>query len=431
MAGPTRRLLDQTRRRLQAVTLALLVLLVAGIGLSMALTGLGALDAEVDRAVELTATTAIAHLDGELPAPQQSTDEQPPAAADTIVLYLDPAGKLVADPSHVGLSNLPDLAAVAAARSTGRDLRTVRAGGVAVRLLTLPIKGVSDGQAGVIGYLQAGFVLTLHDRQSASLLWSILLTAAIGMLAAAIITWLVTGRALTPIRRSFEAQQRFVADASHELRTPTAIIRSAADVLEREGLISPAGRPLVADIIGESDRMGRLVGDLATLARREDEPLVLQRSSLDMADLARQVARRFQPLAVQRQVHVSVQSPDEAPMTGDVDRLTQLLLILLDNALNHAPAESLVRLDIGRPSPRAVTVTVADQGPGVPAESRETIFEPFARLSGSRRHRSAGSGLGLAIARRIVAAHGGEIAVGASSEGGAEFTVRLPTEGRA
>ncbi len=426
MTGLTKRVLDETRRRLQAITLGLLVLLVAGIGAATAVIGLAQLDADVDRSLEVTATTAIAHLDGELPAPQESSDEQAPAPADTIVLYLDANGALVALPSHVGLAGLPDQAAVAAARATGRDLRTVLAGGVRVRLLTLPITGSQDGQGSVIGYLQAGFVLTLHDEQSATLLWSILVAAVIGLAAAAIITVLVTGRALAPIRRSFEAQQRFVADASHELRTPTAIIRSTADVLEREALVSPAGRPLIGDIISESDRMGRLVGDLSTIASREDQPLVLQRSALDLADLGRQVVRRIQPLAAKRDLQVALSSPEQAPMRGDVDRLTQLLLILLDNALDHAPQGSAVRLDIGRPDASLVTVSVTDQGSGVPPESREVIFEPFARLARGGRRRSGGSGLGLAIARRIVSAHGGEISVGSGPEGGAVFNVRLP-----
>lgn len=430
MTGLGKRVLDQTRRRLQAITLGLLILLVAGIGAATALIGLAQLDADVDKSLEVTATTAVTRLDGELPAPQESGDEQAPAPADTILLYLNTNGDLVALPSHVGLAGLPDKAAVTAARASGRDLRTVVVGGVRVRLLTLPIKGSNDGQGGVIGYLQAGFVLTLHDEQSATLLWSILVAAVIGLAAATVITILVTGRALAPIRRSFEAQQRFVADASHELRTPTAIIRSTADLLEREDLVAPAGRPLIGDIISESDRMGRLVGDLSTIASREDEPLALQRSDLDLAALSRDVIRRIQPRATKREIRVALSSPERAPIRADADRITQLLLILLDNALEHAPVGSVVRLDLARPDASTMTIRVSDQGSGVPPESRELIFEPFARLSRGGRRRPGGSGLGLAIARRIVTAHGGEIGVGSGPEGGAVFTVRLPVEAR-
>lgn len=430
MTGLGKRVLDQTRRRLQAITLGLLILLVAGISAATALIGLAQLDVDVDKSLEVTASAAVTRLDGELPVPQESGDEQAPAPADTILLYLDTKGALVALPSHVGLAGLPDKDAVAAARSAGRDLRTVVVGGVRVRLLTLPITGSNDAQGGVVGYLQAGFVLTLHDEQSATLRWSILVAAAIGLAAATIITILVTGRALAPIRRSFEAQQRFVADASHELRTPTAIIRSTADLLEREGLVTPAGRPLVGDIISESDRMGRLVGDLSTIASREDEPLALQRSDIDLAALSRDVVRRIQPLAARREIEVALASPERAPMRADADRITQLLLILLDNALEHAPAGSVVRLEVARPDASTMTVRVSDQGSGVPPESRELIFEPFARLSRGGRRRLGGSGLGLAIARRIITAHGGEIGVGSGPEGGAVFSVRLPVGAR-
>jgi signal transduction histidine kinase len=130
-------------------------------------------------------------------------------------------------------------------------------------------------------------------------------------------------------------------------------------------------------------------------------------------------------------VEVALSAPERAPLRGDADRLTQLLLILLDNALEHAPAGSVVSLEIARADASTLTVSVTDQGSGVPPESRELIFEPFARLPRGGRRRPGGSGLGLAIARRIVAAHGGEISVGSGPDGGAMFTVRIPAGARA
>ena len=139
-----------------------------------------------------------------------------PAASDTFLFYLDPGGTVVADPSRVALAGLPDQAAVAVTRSVGRDLRTVEAGGVSVRLLTVPIIAHDGGT--VAGYLQAGYVLTLHNRESESLVAATALVCLVGLLGAAFVTLLVTGRALAPIRRSFEAQRRFVM-MPHELRT--------------------------------------------------------------------------------------------------------------------------------------------------------------------------------------------------------------------
>lgn len=110
---------------------------------------------------------------------------------------------------------------------------------------------------------------------------------------------------------------------------------------------------------------------------------------------------------------------------GDHDRLTQLLVILIDNAIDHSPLGSTVSVSV-RAVDRRVELSVIDQGPGVPAIDRERVFEPFIRLPGLRRDRTSGTGLGLSIAQRIVAAHRGEIAVGDADGGGARFVVSLP-----
>ena len=112
-------------------------------------------------------------------------------------------------------------------------------------------------------------------------------------------------------------------------------------------------------------------------------------------------------------------------MAGDRDRLTQLVLILIDNALDHAPPGTTVRVAV-RPSDRRVELTVSDEGPGIPPAERDRVFEPFTRLPGVRRDRAGGTGLGLAIAQRIVAAHDGSIAVDDAPGGGARFVVSLP-----
>ncbi|MGZ3631361.1 MAG: sensor histidine kinase [Candidatus Limnocylindrales bacterium] len=428
MATTTERLLVATRRRLFLVTFGLVALLVVSIGVVTAVAGLRALDADVDRALEASAAAGVARAEGGLPAPSEGGEtEEAPAAADTFLLYLDAGGKLVANPSGVALSGLPDEAAVAATAANGRDLRTVDAGGVPVRLLTLPVTGSEEGGAtsSTVGYVQAGFVLTLHDRQSASLVGTIALVALLGLAGAALVTLFVTGRALVPIRRSFEAQRRFVADASHELRTPAALIRANAEVLEREALVGAEGRPLVEDIVGEADRLGRLVGDLLTLASSDATPLVVEHRPVDLAEIARETVRRTAAFAAGRELRLELVPAEPAPVLGDADRLMQLLLILVDNALDHSPAGGTVTLEVERAA-GVVELRVTDEGPGVPAAERERIFEPFASLAGAARDRSGGSGLGLAIARRIAVAHDGRIAVSDGPHGGARFSVTLP-----
>lgn len=338
---------------------------------------------------------------------------------------------MVSNPSRVslpGLQGLPDESALRAAQASGRDLRTVDAGGTEVRLLTVPIEPEQGGSP--IGFVQGGFVLILHDEQSRSIVAAILLVAAIGLIGAAIVTLIVTGRALVPIRRSFEAQRRFVADASHELRTPAALIRANAEVMEREELISDDGRPLVTDIITEADRLGRLVGDLLQLAASDTTGIVIEPRPVDLGAIAADTVRQAEALASAREVRLAMQASTPAPavVNGDPDRLVQLLLILLDNAFDHSPSGGSVTLDVRRIG-QNVELTVADEGPGVPLSERERIFEPFHRSPGVRRDRAGGTGLGLAIARRIVTAHRGAIHVAEATGGGAAFVVTIPTVG--
>ena len=301
------------------------------------------------------------------------------------------------------------------------DIRTVAADGVKVRVLTMPV--VHDGVPA--GFVQGGFDLTLHDRQAQSLVLAVLAVGALGLVAAAAIAYVVTGRALVPIREGFEAQRRFVADASHELRTPAALIRANAEVLEREGLVTGDGSALVSDIIGEADRLGGLVGDLLQLAAWDETTLTLSPVALDVASLAADTVRGATALAAERRVGLKVDVTGPAAAVADRDRLTQLLLILVDNAIDHSPAGETVTVRVRQDGGRVV-LDVDDRGPGIPPEERERIFEPFTRLSGTTRHGSGGTGLGLAIARRIVDAHGGTIRAGSPAGGGARFTVTLP-----
>jgi signal transduction histidine kinase len=428
MTDPTARLLATTRRRLFIVTLGLVALLVVGIGAASAIVALRALDADVDRALALSVEGAVATLGEEIPSDDEAHehDEGILASADTFLLVLDRSGEVVSNPSGVDVEGLPDAAAVAAADAHGRDLRTVQVGGTDVRLLTVPIEAEHDSGTPA-GYVQGGFVLTLHDEQSRSIVAAVLLVGVVGLLGAAVVTLIVTGRALVPIRRSFAAQRRFVADASHELRTPAALIRANAEVMEREGLVADEGAPLVNDIITEADRLGRLVGDLLQLASTDAHGLTIEPHPLDLAAVATETVRQSAALAADRGAVLAMggSTPGPAIVTGDRDRLIQLVLILLDNAFDHSPPGGTVTVDVHASGP-SVHLTVADEGPGIPPTERERIFEPFTRLPGVRRERAGGTGLGLAIARRIATAHHGTIHATDAPSGGAVFVVTLP-----
>ena len=422
-ADPTSRLIAATGRRLYVASLLLVAALVVAIGVVTAVAATRALDSEVDRALSSTAEAALARLDGELPARQETpeADEAPAGSADTFVLDLDPRGAIVANANRVALPGLPVVDAIAGAPGPGGDVRTVRLGGVSVRLLTLPI---GDPRAPV-GYVQVGLVLTLHDAQSASLVMSIVLVGVVGLLGAALVTLLVTRSALAPIRRTFDAQLRFVAEASHELWTPAAIIHSSAEVLDRESLVTPEGRPLVEDIVAESNRLGRMVGDLLTLSSTGTQELVLEHELVELGEIAAAAARRAEPLADGRDVTIRVDAAGPTVVDGDRDRLLQVVLILVDNAIEHTPAGTRVEIAVGKRGSVA-ELTVTDAGTGIPAADRERIFEPFARLEGGPPRQRGGAGLGLAIARQLAAAHGGAIVATAGPGGGARFVLTVP-----
>jgi signal transduction histidine kinase len=418
---PTERLLGRTRRRLLLVTFALVATLVVGVGGVTAVAGLAALDDDVDRSLAGAVAAAVAHSPGESSGEGSEVDDVEPASADTFVLYLDETGAVVSNPSRIKLAGLPVGAALTPLTAGAtEDWRTVTAGGLSVRLLTVPV-AVSEGST---RFVQGGFVLTLHDLQSRSLVAIIAATAAAGLLAAAIVTALLTRRALAPIRQSIEAQRRFVADASHELRTPAAIIRASAEVLQREGHVDAAGAPLAADIVEESARLGRLVAELLTLASADARGLALQRERLDLAALAGDTVRATSALAAEHDVRLTVAAPAAVLIDGDRDRLTQLLVVLLDNAIGHSPSGAAVEVNVEARGSSAV-LAVRDHGPGVPEADRARIFEPFMRSAAARQRGAGGSGLGLAIARSIAVAHGGQIDVEDAAGGGARFVMTL------
>jgi signal transduction histidine kinase len=432
-ADPHERLLARTRRRLAILILVLVGTLVVAIGAAIALTAVRVLDDEADRALQASSSAFVGRLEGAIGgggsgggSDGESSDdepsERPPAESDTYHLVLGPDGGLVSNPGRVPLADLPDEDAVASARTNGSDLRTVSEGGIRVRLLTVPV--TNDGST--VGYVQSGYVLTLQDRQIQTIVLTVVIVGLLGLLGAAVVTIVVVGRALVPIRAAFDTERRFVADASHEIRTPAAIIRASAEVLDREDLVTDEGRPLVADMVAEADRLGRLVDDMLALDASDRGTLVLVRQPVDLVALGADTAARARPLAIERGVALEAPPPaTPVVVEGDPDRLIQAILVLLDNASRHTPAGTTVRASVVRAGPMGV-LRVDDEGSGIPPEAREEIFEPFARLPGEKASSGSGSGLGLAIARRLAVLHGGTLSVTDAPGGGARFELAIP-----
>ncbi len=354
-----------------------------------------------------------------------------------------------------------------------------------VRVMTVPIAVTTDQGDQRVGFLQIAAPLTEVQESLRQLGTLMALGGAIGVLAAAFVGAFLARKALEPIARitqtaseiagggdmqrrittpgppdevgrltetfnvmldrlegTFKAQQRFTADISHELRTPLTTIRGNIDLLQRMG---GADKASIDAIRSEADRMIRLVGDLLLLAQA-DAGLPIHREPIAIDQLASEVVRQVQ--VISGGVKVSLQSEVAGPLCvdGDPDRLRQLLLNLIDNAIKYTPSGGEVKVEVARENASA-RVAVSDNGPGIPPEHLQPgpngvplIFERFYRVEKSRTRAASsngngrsgsGTGLGLSIAYWIAQAHAGRIEVHSEAGSGTTMTVWLPLEAKA
>mgnify|MGYP001377342541 FL=1 len=347
-----------------------------------------------------------------------------------------------------------------AARTPG--YRSTTSDSVPVRVLTIPLK-TARGSAGA---LQLGISLSLLFAVQNDLVTIVIITSLGAMLITAVATWLITGRALRPLstvtrvatqitraddlsRRiplteplddefrnlinSFNAtlerletlftfQRRFIADVSHELRTPLTVIKGNAALMRKLG---EADEESLAGIESEVDRLTRLVGDLLLLAQAEQGQLPLDPQKMSLDTLLVEVQHQLGTLAGDK-VRVVLEHLEQVEMSGDRDRLKQVILNLAANAVQYSPQGGEVRLSLHLINQQA-RLTIRDTGPGIPSDDLPHIFERFYRGEKSRtRGKQSGFGLGLSIAYWIVRAHGGHIEVSSQEGKGSTFVVWLP-----
>jgi two-component system OmpR family sensor kinase len=227
---------------------------------------------------------------------------------------------------------------------------------------------------------------------------------------------------------TLEAQRRFVADASHEIRTPLTSLEGLSEML----LIgADRGDPRIVQrtlrsMHGELGRLRRLVADLLTLSRL-DSATPMPLAPVDACALLSEVAEQMAPVAERKGVRLSVECAECLKVSADADRLKQVVLNLVDNAIRYTPQDGVVHLSGARGlSPTQVSLQVQDQGPGIPPADLPHIFDRFYRSDTSRTRDTGNAGLGLAIARAIVDAHNGAITAQSTPGEGASFTVVLP-----
>jgi two-component system, OmpR family, phosphate regulon sensor histidine kinase PhoR len=329
-------------------------------------------------------------------------------ALDDGVLLLDGAGRLLlANPAARSWFGLPD------------DLRP---GQPAQRVLGVPqVSGLAEQAAQARAPMVGTCTLVFPERRT------------LAMRAFPLADRGPTGRivvTLTDItqRRRLEVLRRdFVANASHELKTPVAAVRALAETLLTALPEDPeAGRRFAERIDREAERLDVLARDLLDLSRVERGTLDVE--PVDLVGLAKEVAGGYGDLAEERRVRLRTELQPHVSVRGDRAQLGLLLSNLLDNALRYTPAKGSVCIRLDATESRAL-LQVADTGEGIPARELPRVFERFYRVDKARARRTGGTGLGLAIVRHVAEAHGGTVRVDSELGRGSTFTVSLPIAG--
>lgn len=235
---------------------------------------------------------------------------------------------------------------------------------------------------------------------------------------------IVINTMLDRIERSYNSQKQFVSDASHELRTPIAVIQGYVSMLDRWGKEDPEvlSEGLTA-IRQETASMKDLVENLLFLARHDKKTLMLEMSEFDPADVLSELHREAEMVTPEDTFHLA--SCDHTMMTADRNMIKQVMRILLDNAVKYTPKGGEISMGV-RTDAEGCTLFMRDNGPGIPAEELPKIFDRFYRSDKARKAESGGHGLGLSIARIIVIAHGGKLRVRSKVGEGTTFYVMLP-----
>jgi signal transduction histidine kinase len=322
---------------------------------------------------------------------------------------------------------------------------------------------------GAAGVLQIALTLNLLDAAQRTLSTVLVALAIFSMALAALAGWLMTGQALAPLASAtlvatritraddlsrrvplagneseevaqlitsfnetltrleglFTSQRRFIADVSHELRTPLTVIKGEVSLMRRIGQVDEES---LSNVEAEVDRLTRMVGDLLLLAQAESGRLPMDMRPVELDAILFDVFQQMRTLAGER-IQLRIGEIDQVLVTGDRDRLKQVLVNLVGNAIQYTPAGGSVTLSLQKTDEQARLI-VRDTGPGIPTQDLPHIFERFYRGERSRKRtggaQSSGFGLGLSIAYWIVRNHGGNIEVNSSEGQGTTFCIWLP-----
>jgi signal transduction histidine kinase len=413
---------DRPRRRLRAVggsirwRVTLAAVLVVGLALAAGAAGMITLlhraeEDNVRTAARLRANEVAAVLEaGQSPGTLAVDDEE-----EVLIQVLDTAGKVVA--SSPNMAGRPPVADVRAGQAKRIDETPIEDEASVV------VARAAEGPSGSFTVLVAR---TLSDSSAEDVAELLRVGLPLLLVLVGFTTWWAVGRALIPtlgrLEESQARQRRFVSDASHELRSPLAIIRQHAEVALTHPERADAAK-LAQRVLTEGVRMQRLVEDLLLLARADEGTSPVRRTPVDLDDVVFEVAAGLRQAS---SLQVDTTAVSAGRVSGDQSQLQRMVQNLADNAARHA--RGAVGFVLREDSSGSTQLCVEDDGPGIAEADRQRIFERFVRLDGARARDAGGSGLGLAIVAEIVASHGGTISVGPSALGGARFEVLLPRQ---
>ncbi|MBT2668458.1 HAMP domain-containing histidine kinase [Bacillus sp. ISL-4] len=251
----------------------------------------------------------------------------------------------------------------------------------------------------------------------------------IGSLVAVGAGYLLAGRALIPVKKSWDQQQQFVSDASHEIRTPLAVIQSRADLLFQSPNATIEEKAVDISIISkEVRRLNKLVNGLLTLTRTDSNQMEVKKSNFFLDDLLLDIVEQYTDIASFQEKSINSHAPEQVVFHGDKERIHQLLVILVDNAMKFTEEGGEISLSCIK-NASSIILTVEDNGKGIPQEDLPLIFNRFYQVEQSR-SANEGSGLGLSIAQWIVNTHQGNIKVTSEQNERTRFEITFPRSQR-
>jgi signal transduction histidine kinase len=358
---------------------------------------------------------------------------------ETRIRILDAQGIVLVDTQgQEGGADLGSDSLVAQALEVGYASRTDETGRETIMYVVLPVQ-VDNQLVGVVYLSQplSDVAAVLHDLRTR---W--LLATGIALLLSGVVGLLLSGAITRPLRRlttaagavahgQFDRQMQsdFVANVSHELRTPLTSIKGMLETLRGGAVHDPEVRDAFLETAeSETDRLIRLVNDLLLLSRADSAALTLRRESTHVVELVRATVDRLTPQAQAKNLAVQVEArPDTPRVWIDPDRIEQVLVNLLDNAIKYSRPRASVVVTVSSGSDRSALVQVRDQGIGIPAEDLLHIGQRFYRADKARSRADGGSGLGLAIAQALVEAHGGRLWLESQEGQGTLVSFTLPS----